>query len=179
MKDYRNRYNDYWMESAQKTRTGKLAHPCNSNVSLTLSFIPGRPVEAIISPVTPYAAILPGKFQYSRKILAFPRLATEELTMTAYTSSLNVLDFPSVVIPVTFADKTIDKVSPRFTPLTEKDRINMALCMSFALSISRPPPVPCFLTQMQMTQRRTTAPPLRCRSLGADGTRRGCFPLHS
>ncbi|KAK4033688.1 amidase signature domain-containing protein [Parachaetomium inaequale] len=91
MKDFRNRYNDYWMSSAQNTHTG-------------------RPVEAVISPVTPYAGILPGKFQYS-----------------PYTSSLNVLDLPSVVIPVTFADKAVDKLDPNYAPLTEKDRVNMAL----------------------------------------------------
>jgi hypothetical protein len=30
----------------------------------------GRPVEAVISPVTPYAGILPGKFQYSHEIFS-------------------------------------------------------------------------------------------------------------
>ncbi|SPQ27180.1 4d5488d3-8290-446a-b4cc-13cd47e22ab9 [Thermothielavioides terrestris] len=79
MHDYRNRYNDYWMASAQRTGTG-------------------RPVEAVISPVTPYAAILPGKFKYSQ-----------------YTSSLNVLDLPSVVIPVTFANKAVDKMMQKYT----------------------------------------------------------------
>ena len=50
----------------------------------------------------------------------------------AYTSSLNVLDLPSVVIPVTFTDKAVDKLDPNYTPLTEKDRLNMALCMPFS-----------------------------------------------
>ncbi|KXX74804.1 Acetamidase [Madurella mycetomatis] len=91
MKDFRNRYNDYWISSATKTHTG-------------------RPVEAVIAPVTPYAAVLPGKFKYSQ-----------------YTSSLNVLDFGTIVIPVTFANKDIDQVSPDFKPLTDKDRVNMEL----------------------------------------------------
>ena len=43
MKEYREQYNDYWLSSADRTRTG-------------------RAVEAIISPVSPYAAVLPGKF---------------------------------------------------------------------------------------------------------------------
>jgi amidase len=34
---------------------------------------------------------------------------------------------------VTFANKDIDKVGRDYTPLTEKDRTNMALCMCFSL----------------------------------------------
>ncbi|KAL4933684.1 amidase signature domain-containing protein [Aspergillus undulatus] len=88
MKDYRKRYLDYWSSTAE--RTGD------------------RPVEALLSPVTPYAGVLPGKFYPS-----------------TYTSSVNVLDYASVVIPVTFADKRIDIVSPNFKALNEEDRINM------------------------------------------------------
>ncbi|GAB1317295.1 amidase [Madurella fahalii] len=91
MREYRDRYNDYWMSSATKTHTG-------------------RPVEAVIAPVTPYAAVLPGNFKYSR-----------------YTSFLNVLDFVNIVIPVTFANKDIDQVSSDYRPLTDKDRVNMEL----------------------------------------------------
>jgi hypothetical protein len=61
----------------------------------------------------------------------------------AYTSSLNVLDLPSVVVPVTFADKDVDKLDPNYTPLTEKDSVNMALCMSMPLFS---PCVPSFPT---------------------------------
>ncbi|KAI0443365.1 amidase signature domain-containing protein [Xylaria telfairii] len=89
MKDFRARWNDYWMLSAERTTSG-------------------IPVQAVISPVTPYAAILPGKFYHS-----------------PYTSVLNVLDYTSVVIPVTFADEERDIVDPDFKPLTEKDRMNM------------------------------------------------------
>ncbi|KAK4450350.1 amidase signature domain-containing protein [Podospora aff. communis PSN243] len=91
MKDFRNRYNEYWMVSAEKTRTG-------------------RPVQAVIAPATPYAGIMPGKFKYSE-----------------YTNSLNVLDLPAVVIPVTFADKSVDRVSPDFEPLSDLDRGNMEI----------------------------------------------------
>lgn len=70
-----------------------------------------RPVEALLSPVTPYAGVLPGKFYPS-----------------TYTTSVNVLDYASVVIPVTLADKTIDVVSPNFTALNEVDQLNMEYC---------------------------------------------------
>ncbi|KAF8846807.1 amidase [Acephala macrosclerotiorum] len=89
MKDYRQRYHDYWSSTANKTRNG-------------------RPVEAIILPVSPYAAVLPGKFFHS-----------------PYTSFINVLDYTTIVIPITFADKNIDVIPSGFVPLTEKDRVNM------------------------------------------------------
>ncbi|KAK3317078.1 amidase signature domain-containing protein [Apodospora peruviana] len=89
MKDYRNRYQEYWMSTAEKSGTG-------------------RPVEAFISPVTPTAAHLPKQFFHAE-----------------YTTSINVLDYPAVVIPVTFVDQNLDKIDPSFVPLSETDRINM------------------------------------------------------
>ncbi|KAL8409425.1 hypothetical protein RB594_007744 [Gaeumannomyces avenae] len=89
MKTYRSKWNDYWRSSAQRTDNG-------------------LPVGAVLSPVSPYAAVLPGKFYHS-----------------PYSSALNVLDYPTVVIPVTFADKDVDTVAPDFEPLTHADRINM------------------------------------------------------
>ncbi|KAL3471563.1 amidase signature domain-containing protein [Aspergillus californicus] len=88
MKDYRERYLNYWTSTAE--RTGD------------------RPVEALLSPVTPYAGVLPGKYQPS-----------------TYTSAVNVLDYTAIVIPVTFADKAIDVTSPHFKALSEDDRENM------------------------------------------------------
>ncbi|KAL4871744.1 hypothetical protein BDV12DRAFT_206028 [Aspergillus spectabilis] len=88
MKDYRQRYLDYWTSTAEQTGD--------------------RPVEALLSPVTPYAGVLPGRFYPS-----------------SYASSVNVLDYASVVIPVTFADKKIDVVSPNFNSLSQDDKMNM------------------------------------------------------
>ncbi|OTB14987.1 hypothetical protein K445DRAFT_301576 [Daldinia sp. EC12] len=68
----------------------------------------GQPVAAVIQPVSPYAGVLPGKFLYS-----------------AYSSSMNVLDYPSIVIPVTVADQDVDVVDSTFSPLTELDKKNM------------------------------------------------------
>jgi amidase len=48
MKDYRERYNDYWLSSVDRTRTGQI-------------------IQAVISPVTPNAAVLPGKVLHTRK----------------------------------------------------------------------------------------------------------------
>lgn len=48
---------------------------------------------------------------------------------SAYNCFPNVLDYTSIVIPVTFADKRVDTVDSSFEPLTERDKVNMGLCM--------------------------------------------------
>ncbi|KAH8787482.1 amidase signature domain-containing protein [Hyaloscypha sp. PMI_1271] len=40
-----------------------------------------------------------------------------------YTSAINLLDFTSVVVPVTFADKSIDKKQENYKPLNDMDKI--------------------------------------------------------
>ncbi|KAK4189443.1 amidase signature domain-containing protein [Podospora australis] len=92
MKDFRNRYNDYWMSSARHTGTS-------------------RPVDAVIAPVTPYAGFQPGEFKHGAE----------------YTTFLNLLDLPNVVIPVAFASKNIDEVPTGYKPLSEQDAENMKL----------------------------------------------------
>ncbi|KAI5918985.1 amidase signature domain-containing protein [Camillea tinctor] len=67
----------------------------------------GIPVQAIITAVTPYAGFRPGKFYHT------------------HVSAFNVLDYTTIVIPVTFADKEIDIVNPEFVPMTEDDKLNM------------------------------------------------------
>ncbi|KAK3934289.1 amidase signature domain-containing protein [Diplogelasinospora grovesii] len=89
MRDYRNRYQEYWTSTSTETENG-------------------RPVEVFISPVTATAGLLPDKFFYCE-----------------YTSCTNVLDYPTVVVPVTFADESVDKMDPCFKPFSETDRINM------------------------------------------------------
>ena len=51
----------------------------------------GRPVDGVICALAPHAAVIPHDYKY-----------------VAYTSFVNVLDYTSVSIPVTFADKNID-----------------------------------------------------------------------
>ncbi|XXG98158.1 hypothetical protein Hte_004479 [Hypoxylon texense] len=89
MVDYRQRYQSYWESTSEKTENG-------------------HPVEAVIAPVSPYAAVLPGKFYYS-----------------TYSNFVNVVDSPAVVIPVTFADKEIDRVPKDWKPISDKDKENM------------------------------------------------------
>ncbi|CEN59802.1 Putative Acetamidase-A [Aspergillus calidoustus] len=66
----------------------------------------GQELDAIIAPITPTAAIRHNQFKYY-----------------GYASAINILDFTSVVVPVTFADKGVDKVNEGFAPLGEMDKI--------------------------------------------------------
>ncbi|KAH6965033.1 amidase signature domain-containing protein [Fusarium venenatum] len=69
----------------------------------------GKELDAIIAPITPTAAIQHDQFKYY-----------------GYATAINVLDFTSVVVPVTFVDKNIDKPNHQFKPLTEMDRMVQA-----------------------------------------------------
>ncbi|KAF2149438.1 amidase [Myriangium duriaei CBS 260.36] len=74
----------------------------NSTVDITGT---GRPVDAIICPVAPFAAAIPEKYHYY-----------------GYGFWVNLLDYSSVVVPVLKADKTIDKVDKTYKPLNDDDK---------------------------------------------------------
>ncbi|KAH7140245.1 amidase signature domain-containing protein [Dactylonectria estremocensis] len=69
----------------------------------------GAELDAIIAPVAPHASVRHDQYKYY-----------------GYTSAINLLDFTSVVVPVSFADKTIDIPNTSFTPLTEMDGLVQA-----------------------------------------------------
>ncbi|KAL2848589.1 amidase signature domain-containing protein [Aspergillus pseudoustus] len=69
----------------------------------------GKELDAIIAPITPTAAIRHNQFKYY-----------------GYASAINILDFTSVVVPVTFADKSVDVRNESFEPLGEMDRVVQA-----------------------------------------------------
>jgi amidase len=71
----------------------------------------GKEIDAIIAPITPTAAIRHNQFKYY-----------------GYASAINLLDFTSVVVPVTFADKSVDKKDEGFKPLSDIDGIVQAEC---------------------------------------------------
>ncbi|OQE28437.1 hypothetical protein PENSTE_c003G01069 [Penicillium steckii] len=64
----------------------------------------GRELDAIIAPITPTAAIRHNQFRYY-----------------GYASVINLLDFTSVVVPVTFADKSVDLKRSDHRQLSELD----------------------------------------------------------
>lgn len=77
----------------------------------------GRELDAIIAPITPTAAIRHNQFKYY-----------------GYATVINVLDFTSIVVPVTFADKAVDSKPVDFKPLTDMDATVYAECR-FTLSL--------------------------------------------
>ncbi|KAL4977968.1 Acetamidase [Aspergillus desertorum] len=66
----------------------------------------GRELDAIIAPITPTAAVRHDQFRYY-----------------GYASVINLLDFTSVVVPVTFADKNVDKKNEGFKAVNELDAL--------------------------------------------------------
>lgn len=54
----------------------------------------GRPVDGLFCPLAPHAAVLPNEYK-----------------SVGYSAFVNVLDYTSVAIPVTYADKSIDVLS--------------------------------------------------------------------
>ncbi|KAL8972513.1 MAG: hypothetical protein Q9197_002738 [Variospora fuerteventurae] len=67
----------------------------------------GQLVDAVVMPVAPHAAVIPGKFYEA-----------------AYTESINLMDYSAAVIPVTRADKLVDVFDHGYQPLNEVDRKN-------------------------------------------------------
>jgi amidase len=73
----------------------------------------GKEIDAFIAPITPTAAIRHNQFKYY-----------------GYASAINLLDWTSVVVPVTFADKDKDKKQTDYKPLSEMDGTVQAECKS-------------------------------------------------
>ncbi|KAG5300065.1 amidase [Histoplasma capsulatum G186AR] len=66
----------------------------------------GRPVDGFFCPVAPFPAAQRGKAYYA-----------------GYTVFVNLLDYGSIVIPVTIADKTVDTVDAGYGPLNDMDKV--------------------------------------------------------
>lgn len=65
----------------------------------------GRPVDGVISPLAPFPAARPGKYSYY-----------------GYSTWVNLLDYTSVVVPVTKVDKNVDKKDEGYSPLDDVDQ---------------------------------------------------------
>ncbi|KIW12666.1 hypothetical protein PV08_09944 [Exophiala spinifera] len=86
LRQYQKKYTDYWTSTATMTKSG-------------------RPVDAILTPVTPMPAY---RFDGSVPI--------------GYTPWVNALDYTSAVFPVTKVDKNIDTFDDKYQPLNEADK---------------------------------------------------------
>lgn len=85
-REYQKEYMEYWNHTSDLTSTG-------------------RPVDAVIMPVAPFAAARPESYKYY-----------------GYSTIYNALDYPSCVVPVTNVDKAIDVVVNSFKPLNTMDK---------------------------------------------------------
>jgi len=65
----------------------------------------GQPVDGVISPLAPYPAARPELYRYY-----------------GYSVWVNGLDYTSVVLPVTTADKLVDKYAEGYTPINDYDK---------------------------------------------------------
>ncbi|RFU26570.1 hypothetical protein B7463_g9772, partial [Scytalidium lignicola] len=65
----------------------------------------GRPIDAWLAPVAPFVAARPGRYDYY-----------------GYSTTTNLLDYTTAVIPVTLADKKVDLRDETYKPLNEEDR---------------------------------------------------------
>ncbi|GIZ40108.1 hypothetical protein CKM354_000346000 [Cercospora kikuchii] len=74
----------------------------NSTAALTNT---GRPVDAVICPAAPFPAARPKAFTYYN-----------------YTLWVNLLDYTSVVVPITNVDKNVDKKFENFQAVNETDQ---------------------------------------------------------
>lgn len=88
----------------------------------------GKELDAIIAPITPTAAIRHNQFRYY-----------------GYASAINLLDFTSVVVPVTFADKAVDAKKENYKPLNELDGLVQAECEFFTLLSPRDSVLPIYM----------------------------------
>lgn len=85
---WKKQYMDAWNSTASATETGK-------------------PIDAIIAPLAPFAAARPGKYNWY-----------------GYSIFVNGLDYTTVTIPVTRVDKNIDRYDDGYTPIGKEDQEN-------------------------------------------------------
>lgn len=90
-------------------------------------------------PVASHAAVIPGKYYGVGMIcivthwLFQSETMTDNVTYTAYTECINLLDYSAFVIPVTTADKSIDHFDHKYKPLNDIDRKNWEACESLSI----------------------------------------------
>jgi amidase len=89
----------------------------------------GRPVDAVLTPVAPYAALPLGKhYGTMGKSSDEAGINEQMLNALAYTPWVNALDYTAVVIPVSKVDENVDKFEANYQPLSEVDRIIREEC---------------------------------------------------
>ena len=79
-------------------------------------------------PNAPHAAVIPGKYYHTGESKGYvDRLA---LTLEGYTEAINLFDYTSTCIPVTYADENKDKADDSYQPISDLDAKNWRACTS-------------------------------------------------
>ena len=91
-REYQKEYMEYWNSTRDLTGTG-------------------RPIDAFLMPLAPFAAPRPTRYKY-----------------LGYSTIINTLDYTACVLPVTNIDKKIDVVDEKFKPFSELDKDIAADC---------------------------------------------------
>ena len=91
-REYQKEYMEYWNSTKDQTGTG-------------------RPIDAILMPLAPFAAARPTRYKY-----------------LGYSAIVNTLDYTSCIVPVTNIDKIVDVVDKNFKPFGEQDKDIAADC---------------------------------------------------
>ena len=99
-REYQKEYMEYWNSTTEVTGTG-------------------RPVDAFIAAVAPYAAARPELYTYY-----------------GYSTIVNLLDYTACVVPVTTADKNTDLPEKDFKPLSDEDKKVAHACRFFYYDFS-------------------------------------------
>lgn len=114
-RDIRTTYLEHWNDTAKSTGTG-------------------RPVDAIICPVAPFAAPPHGRFRsvalVKNSILSLNAIASYPY----YTVVWNALDYTVSILPVTTVDPAIDAKQPRENFIDAVDQAVHDMCMSLRVS---------------------------------------------
>ena len=130
-KAYNEAYYDYW--NSITDHDGSLCPPFHI-ISTQLTLAPGQLVDAVIMPVAPHAAVIPGKYYHTGETSSLFHTRrcnvtkTDTISHVAYTECINLMDYSVAVIPVTKANKMIDRFDHSYKPLNEIDRQNWEAC---------------------------------------------------
>lgn len=91
-----------------------------------------RPVDGVILPVAPSAAVEEGLFsyfgQFSSRRPTFPRVFDYKWRVTAYSAIANMLDYTAGSFPVTFASRSLDIKQSEYEPHNLTDRAVWQSC---------------------------------------------------
>ena len=112
--------NDLWDLQLQKTAYQKKVLELWNETAMTTRS--GNVMDAFIMPIAPFAAVSHNDYDhvsYSMCVCPEP-----EVPLT----KINLLDYPSCVVPVTFADKDIDKRDTSYKPISDLDKLVWEKC---------------------------------------------------